>query len=240
MTKELTKEFVRKHLSAVILILFFMATLLSSLECIEVALHREDYTKMTGTIIEKYSKRYGYGKKRRTKHYLSVSFVYEGETLYVNGLRASFWEKEGDTVSFYMDSDGNVVKGSFIFSLDFILMLSLLVIHIIKTIMNGDPIFIKPSIPKGTVIDDYDFTTSQTTYHSTYGPGAKDTFINRMLYQSEAMDIPINNVSQATFNPDLSTGTALNESENSTDSHQKEQEASYQDIPVIQIPEDYL
>ena len=107
------EKLVKEHQFSVILILFFTATLLNSIECLEVAIHKDNYTKMTGTIIDKYEKRYGSGKRGKTNHYLSVSFEYQGETLYINGLRSSFWEKEGDTVSFYMDSDGNVVDGSF-------------------------------------------------------------------------------------------------------------------------------
>ncbi|MBQ3514582.1 MAG: hypothetical protein IJA32_12440 [Lachnospiraceae bacterium] len=168
------EKLVKEHLFSVILILFFTATLLNSIECLEVAIHKDNYTKMTGTIIDKYEKRYGSGKRGKTNHYLSVSFEYQGETLYINGLRSSFWEKEGDTVSFYMDSDGNVVKGSFYWGIDFIFMLVLLVTYIVKSIMNGDPVFVESPIPKGIVIDDYDFTPPQTTNHPTDGFGSSD------------------------------------------------------------------
>lgn len=236
----MTKEFAKKHSLSVILILFFLITFMSSLECLEVALHKSDYTKMTGTVTEKYSERYGSGRKRRTRHYISVSFEYEGETYHVRGLRANFWDKKGETVSFYMDSDGNIIRGTFILSANFISMFVMMIYCLIKVIMNGDPIFIQSSTPKGTVIDNYDSYPSQTTYNPTYNLGSNDTFMNNMSYQDAIPETSTNNGAKDMFSQNSATGSVPDESANNTDSHQQEQEASYHDIPVIDIPNDYL
>ncbi len=232
----MTKEFPKKHPLSVILILFFLSTFRSSLECLEVALHKSDYTKMTGTV----TARYGSERKRGTRHYISVSFEYEGETYHVGGLRANSWDEVGETVSFYMDSDGNIIRGTFILSANFIFTFVMMIYCLIKVIMNGDPIFIQSSTPKGTVIDNYDSYPSQTTYNPTYNFGSNDTFMNNMSYQDAIPETSTNNGAKDMFNQNSATGSVPDESVNNTDSHQQEQEASYHDIPVIDIPNDYL
>lgn len=232
----MTKEFAKKHPLSVILILFFLITFRSSLECLEVALHKSDYTKMTGTV----TARYGSERKRGTRHYISVSFEYEGETYHVRGLRANFWDKKGETVSFYMDSDGNIIRGTFILSANFIFMFVMMIYCLIKVIMNGDPIFIQSSTPKGTVIDNYDSYPSQTTYNPTYNLGSNDTFMNNMSYQDAIPETSTNNGAKDMFSQNSATDSVPDESANNTDSHQQEQEASYHDIPEIDIPKDYL
>ena len=64
--------------------------------------------------------------------------------------------------------------------------------------------------------------------------------MNNMSYQDAIPETSTNNGAKDMFNQNSATGSVPDESVNNTDSHQQEQEASYHDIPVIDIPNDYL
>ena len=270
------KDFAKKHELGSIIIAFVFLLLLNSCDYINYATNKSDYTKMTGTVIEKYTRRYGTGRRSSVVQYLEVSFTYEGEEYIVEGLDANFWETEGSSIDFYISSDGTVTRGAFVIGLnDFFLYVILLIYGVMTLWKKRESIFHQPQPSVGTIVDDYDFTSntapntsdsgngiygnttigttnlgntmSENTATSTANLGntmsantAMDTasFRNTISGNAEPV-IPISTQSQTTSYQEPEVANASKEFTNTSDSDRTQQQASFYDIPVISIPDEY-
>ena len=240
------KDFAKKHELGSIIIAFVFLLLLNSCDYINYATNKSDYTKITGTVIEKYTRRYGTGRRSSVVQYLEVSFTYEGEEYIVEGLDANFWETEGSSIDFYISSDGTATRGAFIIGLnDFFLYVILLIYGVITLWKKRESIFHQPQPSVGTIVDDYDFTsnTAPNTADSgngIYGNTTIDTtnLGNTMSANAEPV-IPISTQSQTTSYQEPEVANASKEFTNTSDSDRTQQQASFYDIPVISIPDEY-
>lgn len=204
-------------------------------------MNRSDYTKVSGEVIDKYSRREGIGKSSTITDYLDVSFEYEGETYIASEIKANFWEKEGSTISFYISQDGKANRGTFTVGLwDFIFFLAISLAILYDIWKKRDTIF-AGSTPVVPLTDQSSYNTSDTFVSSnTYI--SSDTYNSADTYSTPDVEIsPSYQESTTNIN---SAGTQANTSYQSrseaASTNNTEKEASFHDIPVIAIPNEYL
>lgn len=234
------KKFSEEHKIAYMAILLSLLLLLSSCDAISVATNKSDYTKVTGKVIDTYTKRTGTRRRRATKKYLEIGFIYEGEVHYATGIKANFWEGVGDTVDFYISSDGTATRGAITISLSTFILLIFFIAFILKELWTKrDIIFTRPHTPVGTVIDDYSFTSPEASKSSTLHSNMTDRVAQNNLSQNISSQAAV-----TMENENRSTNAASipipNEFAKDSDSKQPQPEASFHDVPVISIPDEYL
>ena len=239
------KNLSNQHKTATVAILLLLLVLLNSYDFIKVATHKSEYTKTIGTVIDTYTRRYGAGRSSTVVKYADVSFYYEGEEYIATGLKVNFWEGEGDTIKFYISSDMEVTRGAFILDFsDLLIFISLGICLLARIWKERDTIFAsRPQPFVGTVIDEYDFVSSSPNtpeFHSNETSTTTQTTVFHSSQQNEASQETkfSSGITQTTNIP--ASPTASNEFAKNTDSGQAQPEASYHDIPVISIPDEFL
>lgn len=235
------KEFSREHKIAYLVMLLSLLLLLSSCDAISVATNKSDYTKVTGKVIDTYTKRTGTRRRRATIKYLEIGFIYEGEVHYATGIKANFWEGVGDTVDFYISSDGTATRGAITISLSTFIVLIFFLAFVVKELWTKrDIIFTRPHTPVGTVMDDYSFTSPEASKSSTLHSNMTDDVSQNNLYQNVNSQTAVTTGPQNTSTNDSASIPVSNEFTKDSDSNQPQPQASFHDIPVISIPDDYL
>lgn len=137
-----------------------------------------DSTKMKGVVINQYFEGYKYHrsyyesastKRKRDKekdYYIDVKYTYNGEEKTAERLRANFWETPGSTIHFYLTSEGNTFRNSYLFydkplelfmDIGGILLISAVMILACLKKLGKFGIFVsRKEEPVGVVINDYD------------------------------------------------------------------------------------
>ena len=235
------KKFSEEHKIAYMVILLSLLLLLSSCDAISVATNKSDYTKVTGEVIGTYTKRTGTRRHRSTIKYLEISFIYEVEVHYATGIKANFWEGVGDTVDFYISSDGTATRGAITISLSTFIVLIFFLAFVVKELWTKrDIIFTRPHTPVGTVIDDYSFTSPEASKEPAFHSNMTDRIAQNNLSQNISSQTAVTMENKNLSTNDAASIPIPNEFAKDSDSKQPQPEASFHDIPVISIPDEYL
>lgn len=156
---EVMKRFVEEHKVAVLIGVLLFCVILYLGEYMLFLTNKEDYSKMTGVIVDRYYDGYDkyttHRKKNRQTVYMDVQYTYNGEQRIAEKLKSNFGEKEGNTVHFYVTPEGAAVRGTpiiRIFDFNYILLICAYLVWILWKKRGETPK--KSATPVGIVVDD--------------------------------------------------------------------------------------
>ena len=168
------KKYQNEHPTIFLIAIIIFVFLLHVMTYLHLSVSTTQYTKTTGVVIEKYTKRYrSTSRRRRSRSYLKVKYTYNGQEKIAEGISANFWESEGSTVHIFLSSDGTATRSIGVTEYEIIILICAIIFLAREMLKKRQTLSTAQSSSVGTIINDYDIPLDEPTKPQPSSPFAE-------------------------------------------------------------------